>query len=242
MPYTTTSLAALQTLIAQRVDQSVYWTAEEARRALNEALRDWNLLTSRWRRTVALATVPGGVEVALGATLTYGMRVVEGTTHQPLHPTSILELDLMRPAWRRETIGTGGSVPTALTLWAPQSLQRIVLWPAPTVVGTVTVDGVSATPILVEAGDLVDLGDEIVPILVDYTLHLLAFKESGPRWRATLPAFQAFLRAAAVENGLLKANQAFRRAAGLDRRRDLQPTTVPTQLDQIAAQGLGATE
>lgn len=239
MPYTSTTLAALKVLMQQRWDGSVFWTGEEARLAINEALRDWNLLTGRWRRRVTLSTTAATPTVILPATMTYGMRV-RLSTGAPLHPTSVLELDLMRPSWRTETTASGGDVPTAPALWAPESLQRIVIWPATAGVGVgnLLVDGVSATPVLNEDADFVDIGDEILDVLADMAIHVAAFKEAGPRWRATRPFLQAFLVAAAEENGLLKANQAYRRAAGLDRRRDLQPAKgARTQLDVVAGAG-----
>src|SRR5207249_2620359 len=110
------------------------------------------------------------------------------------------------------------------------------------IIDALHVDGVAATPTLVEDGDFVDLGQELQDTLLDYAVHVTAFKEGGPRWALTLPYATAFLRAAAEENGQLKANQRFRRYAGLDRRRDLQPThKAPTQLDQIV-QAVGSSQ
>jgi hypothetical protein len=234
MAYTTTTLAQLKVGMTQRWDDAVFWTDEEARLAINEALRDWNLMVGRWSRRRTLSTAAATVEYALGATLIYGTRVKVGTV--PLVSTSLLELDLGRPTWRSETTATGGDVPTTPILWAPVSIQRIAIWPATAGVGVnnLIVDGVAATPVLVENGDTVDIGEELHDPLLDYALHVAAFKEGGARWQATMPYFTAFLQAAAQENSLLKANKAFRRFAGLDRRRDLQPTKGgPTQLDGI---------
>jgi hypothetical protein len=238
MPYQVISLADLKVALKQRYDGSSFWTDEEARLAINEALRDWNLLTGRWRRRLTLSTGAGTVEYALGATMIYGMRVKVGTT--PLTPASILELDLGRPTWRSETTTSGGEVPTVPTIWAPVSIQRIAIWPATVGAGTnnLFIDGVANTPVLVEEGDFVDLGEEIQNYLLDMALHIAAFKEAGPRWRSTQQYFTAFLQAAAEENGLLKANQAYRRYAGLDRRRDMQKSKgEATQLDQLPALG-----
>lgn len=240
MPYTTSSLSDLKATLAQRWDGVVFWTPEEARSAINETLRDWNLLTGRWRRRILLSTVApvAGVPTvayALGATMTYGMRMAM-SSGRPLIPTSILELDLGRPTWRYETVASGGDVPTVPTLWAPESLQRIVIWPATNTAGVndLLADGVANTPVLVEDGDTVDIGEETVDVLIDFAIHIVAFKEAGPRWRATLPAFQAFLQAAAGENGQLKSNQQFRRWAGLDRRRDLQKMKdAPNKLAEV---------
>lgn len=234
MAYTTTTLADLTIGMAERWDDAVFWTAEEARLAINEALRDWNLLVGRWARRLILSTGAAQVEYALGATLLYSARVKVGT--RPLVSTSILELDLGMPTWRSETTASGGAVPPFPILWAPISLQRIAIWPATAGVGVnnLIVDGVAATPVLNEDADTVDLGEELHDPLLDYALHVAAFKEGGARWQATLPYFIAFLQAAAEENAMLKSSKAFRRFAGLDRRRDLQPIRgVATQLDPI---------
>lgn len=231
MPYQTTTLEAFRTALTRRWDASVFWTAEEARLAINEVLRDWNLLTGRWRRRVTVATGALDPVVLLPSTLVFGMRVRVGTL--PVWPTSVTELDFSRTTWRLEHTASGGAVPTRPYFWAPESLARIVIWPATAGVSSIEVDGVAATPILVEDADYVDLGEEILDLLADAALHVLAFKEGGPRWRQTRPYWQAFLQAAAEENTLLKAHQKYRRWAGLDRRRDLDPPKLgPTALDQ----------
>jgi hypothetical protein len=238
MPYTSTTLADLQTLMVQRWDSIVFWTAEEARLALNEALREWNLLTGRWRTRVLLSVSAGDPEVALPGAITYGMRLTTALG-APLIPTSVFELDFGRPSWRFETTASGSLVPTVPTLWAPLSLTRLAIWPTyPVDTPTALVlDGVMRTPVLVAAGDTVDLGEEIIDPVIDMALHVAAFKEAGDRWRATRVYFEAFLQAAADENGLLKQNQAYRRWAGLDRRRDLQPSTgASSQMQGVATQ------
>lgn len=228
MPYTTTTLADLQTLMAQRWDQVVFWTAEEARLALNEALRDWNLLTGRWRTRVSLTATVGVPEITLPGVLTYGMRVTRADG-APLHPTSITELDLGHPPWRLDV-----GLPQ---LWAPVSLTQIAIWPSVPIGLALWCDGVMATPVLVAPTDTVNLGEEIIDVIADMALHVAAFKEAGDRWRATRPYFEAFLQAAAEENSLLKQHQAYRRWAGLDRRRDLSPSTgAPSQLQGVADQ------
>lgn len=237
MAYVAITLADLRVGMTQRWDSAVFWTDEEARLAINEALRDWNLLVGRWARRVALSTGAGTVEYAVGTTLLYSARV-SMLSGLPLHPSSLIELDLARPTWRSETTASGGSVPTIPTIWAPVSLQRIAIWPATAAggVNNLLIDGVSATPVLVEDADFVDLGEELHDPLLDYALHVAAFKEGGARWQATLPYFYTLLQLAAQENSLLKVSKSFRRFAGLDRRRDLTPTQgIPTQIDRLAS-------
>jgi len=236
MPYTVTTLADLQTLMAQRWDQVVFWTAEEARLALNEALREWNLLTGRWRTRVTLNALAANPEIALPGSMTYGMRVTTATG-LPLTPTSLTELDLGLPSWRFATTGTGGGASPNPIVWAPVSLTRIAIWPAYAAPSTLLCDGVLRTPVLVTAADHVDLGEEIIDVIADMALHVASFKEAGARWRATRPYFETFLQAAADENSLLKTNQRYRRFAGLDRRRDLTPSTGDaSQMQGVATQ------
>ena len=223
MPYTETTLAAFRDLLTSRWDGSAFWSDEEARLAINEVLRDWNLLTGRWRQRVTFPTLSGNPSITIATSIVYGMRV-RTPAGQPVWPTSIVELDLMRPTWRLEITTSGGAVPTRPTYWAPESLQRIVIWPATAADSTIDLDGVADTPVLVQDADYADVGGEILDILADAALHVAAFKEGGPRWRQTRPYWQAFLQAAAEENTRLKASQTFKRIAGLDRRRDLHPT------------------
>lgn len=238
MAYTSTTLAALQALMVQRWDTVVFWTPEEARLALNEALRLWNLLTGRWRTRVLLDVAGPSPDVPLPGVLTYAMRVTLATG-APLIPTSILELDLGHPPWRLQTTASGGVVPFVPTLWAPVSLTQIAIWPTYPAPASAALrcDGVMATPILRAPSDVVDLGEEIVDLVADFALHVAALKEAGDRWRATRPYFEAFLQGAADENGLLKRNQRYRRWAGLDTTRKLLPSKdAPNQLQAIASQ------
>ncbi len=237
MPYTSLTLADLKVMLKDRYDTVRFVTDEECRLAINETLREWNLWTGRWRRRAFFDTVANQYEYPLGATLTYSGAVK--VIGRPLLPSSMADLELGRPSWRTETVLSGGDVPTVPTVWAPLSLSQIVIWPAVSapVVNALSVDGVSDTPVLVEDGDTVDLGDEAIDILLDFALHVVMFKYGGPQWAATMPYYQAFLKAAAEENGRLKANQKFRRAAGLDRRRDMFPSKgIPTQMDGLAEQ------
>lgn len=237
MAYQVVTLGQLKVGMQQRWDGAVFWTDEEARLAINEALRDWNLLVGRWQKPLLISTVASQIEYSLGTTtLIYGTRVsmVGGL---PLHPTSTLELDLARPNWRSETTASGGDVPTVPTLWAPVSLQQIAIWPATAAPGVnnLKVNGVAVTPVLTEDGQFLDIGEELHDPLLDYALHVAAFKEGGPRWQATMECFYVILRLAAQENAQLKASKAFRRFAGLDRKRDLQPARKPpTLVDQLA--------
>lgn len=225
MPHQVTTLSQLKVGMAQRWDGTPFWTDEEARRAINEALRLWNLLVGRWHTRLILNVVGGQVAYTISAALTFNARVkIVGVGG--LMVTSTFELDHGRPQWRLETTASGGDVPTVPIHWAPEGLKTIDLWPAPAANATngLIIDGVAATPVLVEDANFVDLGDELVDPMQDMALHIAAFKEGGPRWAATREFFTTFLKLAAEENQLLKRSRPYRTFAGLDRRRDLTPT------------------
>jgi hypothetical protein len=221
MPYEQTTLERLRDLLRGRTDTTVFWTDEEARLALNEVLRDWNLLTGRWRARVTVPVAPQNPRVTLPAALTLGLRVTL-PTGAAVDPTSLTELELMEAQWRVQSTADGGRVPSRVTLWAPESLTTIVIWPFLQSGGTLRVDGIAATPVLVDEADWIDLGREHLAVVVDMALHVLTFKEGGVRFRATRPAWVAFLQAAVQENQRLKGQQAFRRILGWNRRRDLE--------------------
>lgn len=238
MAYQAITLAELKIGMEQRWDGSVFWTEEEARLAINEALRDWNLLVARWHTNQVISTGAGTVEYSIATSLIYGTRVKRSTGY-PLWPASIAELDLARPTWRSETIASGGAVPIVPTFWAPISLQRIAIWPATAGgVNDLIVEGIAATPVLVEDADFVDIGQELHDPLLDYALHVVSFKEGGPRWRLTMEYYRTFLQLAAQENSMLKASKAYRRFAGLDRTHDYRKTKdVPTGIDALGQKG-----
>lgn len=237
MPYDSITLQQFRDLLRGRTDNAVFWTDEEARLAINEALRDWNLLTARWRDRATVAVSPQTVRVTLPAALTFAARVTlpDGRL---VDPTSLTELDLMEPQWRRQSTSDGGRVPTRVRFWAPESLTRIVIWPFLQAGGSLVVDGVAATPVLVEDSDALDLGREHLDVLVRFALHLLTFKEGGVRFRATRGAWVDFLGAAVQENQRLKGQQIFRHLLlGADRRRDLDRLrTETTGIDALPAQ------
>jgi hypothetical protein len=98
----------------------------------------------------------------------------------------------------------------------PVDLNTIRLWPTPTAVANLTVDGVSATPTLTYDGEYVDIGSEALSAIVGYALHSVALKEGGVRFASTMPYFNAFLAAAAQENDQLLKSAMFRNFMGID--------------------------
>lgn len=233
MSYQQFTLADIRTRLRQRYEGKPFWDATEAKDAVNEALRCYNLLTGRWRgrTTVSTSTTPANL-YTIATTLFYRARLTFNGL--PVAPTSREALNGLRRQWRTETTLTGDDVPTRPAFWAPVSLRSFYLWPADAAGGnTLTIDGVAVTPVLVDDGDFIDIGEELLTILLDYALHVLTFKKGGQLFAATLPKYRAFLAAAAEENGQLKSSMAFRRIMGLDHR-DFKPLRgVPSRIDPL---------
>jgi hypothetical protein len=234
--YQAVTLASLQTQLGFRTDTSPWWTNEEARLALNEGLRIWNAATGRWVTKFYRPTVPKDPWVALGVTMTQATRVLWNGI--PLEKCSQADLDWGFPGWRGATTQTPGA-PSRPVYWAPVSLNLFTIYPADFVgLNTLEIAGVHDTPILVNPGDFVDLGQEEHDNLLGYALHVLSFKKGGQFLVTSYAGWINFLKAAAKENDQFAASKFFRRLLGLDAQRVLTPLELPVTnpVDDAASQ------
>jgi len=231
--YATYTLEDLQTQLAQRADGSPFWATDEATDAINEALLMWNALTGFWKETVTQLTTAGNWDYALPSTLVFGSRVEFNDI--PLAQASLSDMDSGRPGWQSQTTADGGNVPTSPQVWLPLSVDMIAIWPQDAAGGNVLkVDGVSATPQLALAEDYIDIGREELTVILGYALHIMALKEGGQRFGATMPYFTQFLAAAAEENDQLQLSSEFRHFIGTDMGRQMHVTRQSsTALDQM---------
>jgi hypothetical protein len=243
MSYQQVTLATLQARLADRYEAVPYWTPEEARRALNEGLRIYSAATGFWRTIVSVPTVSGDPFVALPGSLVQAARVTWNGL--PLEPITLDDLDWGIRNWQHVTTATPGAPPRPV-YWARVSLTLLAIYPADafaSVGGThaLQVNGVRATPILVNAGDFVDLGQEQFDVLLAYAQHVLAFKIGGQALVDTYPGWLAFLRAAARENRQFAASSFYRQVMGLDRLRLARGTQrqVETPVDTVVTQDQG---
>lgn len=219
--YTAVTWAELRERLKDSWEGKPFWDDDEALEAFNEGMQVFNLLTGRWKRRETLPTVANQYLYTLPASMLRGTRATVNLL--PLSPTSRVDLNNSRANWRAETTLSGGDVPTRPLFWAPVSLRSFYLWPADAPGGNfLVVDGVAATPVLVEDADTIDLGEEHQVALMGYALHAASFKKGGPFFEATLPSFQGFLDTCAEENGQIKTSQIYRKYMG-PHRRDLQP-------------------
>lgn len=215
MPYTSVTLATLRQELLDRVGGVPYWTNQEARHAINESLRFWNLFTGQWKARQTTVTVANQVWYTFSNSFVYNMRVEFNSV--PMEQSSIPSLDEGRGNWEGETTTTGGRVPATPRVWAPAGLKMLAIWPADAVGGnTLTIDGVTTTPQLSADTDTVDLNTSDHGPLLAFCLRTLAFKEGGLRFSATAPLDKEFFTAIAQVNSRLSASAYFRQIMGLD--------------------------
>lgn len=222
MPYQQVTLAQMVQNAKDTTEGVPFWTDPEIVALINESLRWWNLFTGEWRRVDNLVSVAGEHFYDLTSTLTWSARVT--FRDKPLSLDSFVSLDYGRPNWQSETGGAGGSIPALPTLWAPVGIRTIALWPAPPANGELfTVDGVAETPVLVNPGDFVDLGQDEFNRFFGEVLYLMSFKEAGPRFAASAHYHKEFIEAAMDKNQRLKASSFFRKYTGIDVARGQRP-------------------
>ncbi len=220
MSFQNTTLASLQTQLAQKYEGQPFWTADQARRAINEGLRVYNLITGMYRESTSVPLVPDDPHVYVGGSLVKGTRVrILGRT---LTLTSISALDRLVPNWQGVNTASGGSTPTQPVYWCPVGLTEIQIYPKidPSLLGTnATIDGVRSTPLLVNPGDYLNMGDEEISALLGYALHVLCFAKGIDALARTKPMWVTFIRTCALRNASFAASSLYRKMIGYDRLR-----------------------
>lgn len=222
MSYQQQTLSDIRDTLKAKYESVPFWSDEQARLAINEALRVWNMLTGMWRGSLDMVTLANDPWHPLSGSVTRHTRVLYNGI--ALGQTSMFSMDHHRPTWENDRTDDGGSIPTVPKLWMPGGLQLIAIWPADAVGNhTLTVEGVVTTPILTNDTDFIDIGEEEFDTLLGYALHYLTFKEGGVRFEATMPLYQAFLAAAGLKNERLKRSDTYRKVLGTDDGRQQHP-------------------
>lgn len=213
-------LSDLESQLAERYNHRPFWTEPAARRAINEALRIYNVLTGRWHLNMPVFTAPADPYVALQGSTVRPLRVLNGTA--PLIPSSLVALDHYFPNWEG-VVGTP-------TYWAPVTLTTIAIYPVPAAQMTLRVDVYAPTPIFPDgSGIYLNLGSEELSTILGYAFHVLSQSQGVAALQATLPHYQAMLTAGATVNTHLAASAFYRKVLGLDRSRYLAPTAKPNE-------------
>lgn len=211
--YNSVSLTQFIAVVRGNLGPSNFWTDSEITKFTNAALRTWNCLTGFWSGTKTLSTVPNHPYYALGSTLLFGARIsFNGVV---LDPGSLFEWDQQDPNWMSER--------GAPQMWAPVGLGIVALNPIPPAGGdTLTVQGISVTPVLVNPTDKINIGREDFNALADYITHTLQVKVGGAEFRASKVAAQSFIKAAVIRNEKLRSTTMYRRIMGLEQDKQLK--------------------
>lgn len=201
MPYTDVTRAQLRTRLQERYESTPFWTDTDANLAINHALRVWNLLTSYWRRRIVVPNQPNDPLVSIPGTLAQQTAITwQG---RPMVGVSVAELHMLAEDWWHVRAGDSGH-PTRPLFWAPVGLNLVEIYPASATQGSLEVDGVRATPVLLTDGAFIDIGPEELDVLLGYMLHVCAMKAGASFLERTKPQLEAFMRAAVSRNHLLK--------------------------------------
>lgn len=83
--------------------------------------------------------------------------------------------------------------------------NTVALTPTPDGVYTITVDLLRNMPLPAVDADVVQVGKEIVDVILDYAEHLACFKMAGQEFSASMPLYERFTRTAMTWNSRLRA-------------------------------------
>lgn len=225
MPYNRINYLELQDLMEDRVgNNGVFWSNEEFRAALNEAICLWQAGTGEWiARSAVTLTAGHDAFYDVPKQIVSLTRVTLGGS--PLVKVSESDLDYGFPGWTAVT-GTP-------TMWAPVGLNKFAIYPQPTTSTTVTLEGFGEGQVLTADSDI-NLGDEEVARILDYTQWYLSFKEGVTEGAQTPePLLTNFFQAVMLRNTRLQAVAQFRRFLGQDFNEGERPAKQP------AGRGLG---
>lgn len=211
--YTTVTLTEFIANVRERLGPTPFWTDNEIRNFTNSALRTWNCLTGFWSGGEALVTVGDHPYYPLQGTLVFGARVeLDGVA---LDTGTVFGWDQQDPHWM--------SYRGTPQMWAPVGIGIVALNPIPAGGGqSLVVYGTAVTPILVNAGDTINIGREDFNALKDYIVHTLQVKSGGAEFQSSKSGYQAFIKAAGVRNEKLRASIFYRRVMGLEQDKTLK--------------------
>lgn len=229
MAYTQIDLGTLRTRLAERYESVPWWDDTDADGAINEALSLYGTLTGIWTgRGDPMQLTPNGPMQALPSTLMVATRVA--CNGRPLAREDRLSMNQHRPTWEGETTASGGDVPTRPTIWMPNGLYSIFIWPAPAAAFsfTLVVDGRLRPPYLTRSVDYLNLPESSVGPILGCALHVLSVDQGVEIFQATLPYWKTFMQACAEQNARVKGLAAYRQAMREDLRFSRQPN-VPSE-------------
>ncbi len=173
----TITLADLRTLVYARVeDNTLLYTTAEVDAVINEAMRLTNLFTAFNQTSIQLPnfTVADQLLYDVPFPIIFPTRIAyEG---KDLDKTGLIRIAQDYRYWATDTTNTYGPVGR----WVPIGIKRFALHPIDSIGGaSITITGVAEPTLLVAPGDVMQLDDDFVTLIVDYCGHRLVLKEGG---------------------------------------------------------------
>lgn len=187
MPY---EAGELEAMVYSRVENNtLLYTEAEVLAALTEALRVFGLFTGYDQVTVSAGnTVAGRVFYRTPPGIVIPLAVARAG--RQLARCSAQAMALRWADWLRHTSASRGPV----AHWIPVGLGWFALHPADAVGGAaLTVTGTAEPTPITSAAQTVNVPEEFVDALVEYTGHILTLKEGGAVFADSAVLYQKFL-------------------------------------------------
>lgn len=217
--YSRVSLNQLnQRLIERCGDNQVFWSSNERKNSLNEAIRLWGVLTGQWSRKFQILTVAGQIFYDVPKQVVSIQRAKYDST--TLFQTSLEELDFGNTNWQQAANGTP-------QLWCPVGQDKFLIWPPANVGHLLNLEGIALSPALTSGGDFIDIGDEELDKILDYAHSYLSFKEGIVELKENLPLLAGFMEGAIQRNQRLLGTSLYKRYMGQDRDMEQRPMRSP---------------
>lgn len=186
------TLATLRTLVYSRVENNqLLYTNAEVSAIINESLRVINIFTAFNETSTAVSgsSVADQLLYSVPTGIIFPTQVAfNGRVLDKIGLNSIAEL---YQSWATDTTNTYGPVGR----WVPIGINKFAIHPIDAVGGnTILVTGVAETTQLSADGDVMELDDEFVSLVVDYCGHRLVLKEAGKVFSDASILIQTFWR------------------------------------------------
>ncbi len=215
MAYARTTIATLRSILTERLGgQATFYTQTEIDQALNESLSVWQLLTGEYTAEYSQKIVEGAAVVVIDTTAApppmgviriRGVDQQGGTSGSALYPISLFEMD-------QENFNRLSATSASPSDWAPLGYDSFVVHPPASTTQTVGIQYLSGDiRISIDGTDYIDLGDEEIQSIVQYSHWFLAFKEGlGEAFANVSPLRELFLLAARLRNQKLRNTAPYR--------------------------------
>ncbi len=186
------TLGDLKTMVYARVEGNTQlYTAAEVTAIINESLQLTNALAgfNEARTFVSGGTVANQLVYSIPANILFPTRVT--FNNRELDKIGLTPMGESYRNWATDTTNTYGPV----ARWIPIGLTTFAIHPIDATGGnTLLVTGVSETTPLVSDGDVMELDDEFVSLIVDYCGHRVVLKEGGKVFSDSSILIQTFWR------------------------------------------------